>query len=130
MIVKLTKQKAEELDVLFSAILDWEGENQLGHIDVFQVASSIDILSNKSKNEILDLLYIGKLEQQKVYQFFSGGTKLNVDNLSLCNFLNNGGFKKVYLDEKRKKRIDSFRFWSIFILTLVSIFISLYQYRN
>jgi hypothetical protein len=125
--VKLTESNAKELDLLFSAMLNWEGDRSLGLINVLVVAKDTKELSDKKAEYITDLLYIARQEQRNFSELFSGNTLINLSDSSVRDFLRQGGFSQLYKLRKAAKIKDDFRFWSIFIITVITLAITIYQ---
>ena len=125
--IKLTKEKAKELDLLFGTILTWKGDKSLGLINVLNVAKDISELKDKETLYITDLLYIARQEQKKFSELFSGETLIAVNEPSVRDFLRQGGFSQLYKQRNADKIRDNFRFWSIFIITIITLGVTIYQ---
>ncbi len=123
----LTKENAKELDIIFENLLLWEKKRSSAYLNIFEVTKSISTLKDKSDNYIRSLLYIARQEQRNFSELFSGDTLIALHEPSVRDFLAQGGFKALY--NRRRKTIlkDDFRFWSIFIITVVTLIVTIYQ---
>lgn len=113
---KLTKEKAEEIDAFLKTLLSAkEGQR----IDFSKLTIS--------RKAAFDILFFIKTYEQKTGPILWGDSLMYVTWTSLSSFLNQGGFNKVYLNEKAERRRDNFRFWSIFIITAITLIITTCQ---
>jgi len=124
----LTKEKALELNILFVEMLNLEhSKKTLSFVNVVSVSKEIPILKDKTDSYIKHLLYIARLEQKNIPELFSGDTLISINEPSVRDFLKQGGFLTLYKKHKSEKRKDNFRFWSIFIITAITLVATIYQ---
>lgn len=126
--MKLSKDNANELNLLFDKMLKWEGETTYGTLNIFEVSNSVEETKGKPDEYIQSLMYLARLEQKKIPELFTGDTLISINRSSIRDFLLQGGFLTIY-NEKRAIRLkDGFRFWSIFIITVITLLITIWQF--
>jgi hypothetical protein len=125
--VKLTKSNANELNLLFDAMLLYKKETRTAYVNIFLVAKTIDVLSTRSEKYIRSIMYLARHLQKDIPQLFTGDTLIFLHESSIKDFLAEGGFLTIYKSKEIERKKDNFRFWSIFIITIITLSITIYQ---
>jgi hypothetical protein len=113
---RLSKKRANYLNgFLLSAIAAQQNET----IDF----DKLDI----DKATAISLIYEIKMYENKTGEIIYG-LNLSAFNWNILKtFLGIGGFVKIYNEERKENRKDNFRFWSIAVITFLTLLITIYQ---
>jgi hypothetical protein len=119
----MNKQEAILLDIFLEDSLLYENKGGTEYTSVKRVVEGNDKLKNLSETKVNNLLHIIRKEQSKLHSpLITGESILKTDYTHITDFINDGGFKKIY----RKRRNDSYFKWIGFSISFFTFIIVVY----
>ena len=126
----MKKQEAILLDIFLEDSLLYENKGGTEYASVNRIVKGNDKLKDLSETKVNNLLHIIRKEQAKLHSpLIIGESILKTDYTHITDFINDGGFKKIY----RKRRNECYFKWisfSISLLTFIIVVYPLFQIDN
>ena len=112
--------------------LSKEGAGRLNSFLLLIVDSIEDKKVNFSKLEFdtasaFHMIYEIKMYEDRTGEIFNGEELKDVNEHVLKTFLGKGGFKMLYKEDSRVRKRDDFRFWSVGIITFITLVLTIWQ---
>jgi hypothetical protein len=126
----MNKQEAILLDIFLEDSILYENKGGTEYANVNRIVKGNDKLKNLSETKVNNLLHIIRKEQVKLHSpLITGESILKTDYTHITNFINDGGFKKIY----RKRRNEFYFKWigfSISVFTFIIVVYPLFPINN
>ncbi|MEI8129452.1 MAG: hypothetical protein WCG95_07540 [bacterium] len=127
--LKLTEETAAEIDILLKELLDEKPNPYHGYIDLTNLKTNNIIYKNVTVEHLKGLLYLTMVEQEKEsLPIMIRGAKKPVlmDNGEpIRDFLDSGGFKKIWINREHERKLSRNRYWWTNGLVILGVLVTI-----